>query len=374
MTARVKIGVVGCGLVAQVMHLHYLRELPDLFDIAALCDLSQPLREACACDYAVPFTCADWRDLLAQTLDAVLILTSGSHAPIAIAAAQAGLHILVEKPICFSLAEGHAMIAAAERAGVTLMVAYNKRYDPAYRRFAEDARALQDLRLARITTLEAPFLPYVAHYPPAPPGTRCPPRCAPSLPPTPPPASPPPSATSNRVSAHAYHLVLLDSLVHEFNAIRGVLGEPDQLAFADITDHGITAVLRFGATQCVLTWVDLPGIARYAMEFALYAPQARLTLAFPSPFLRSAPTLITREGGDPGTARSWQTEEITAYDESFREELMHFHACVTSGAAPLTSAADALHDIALCQSVIEVHRSRAPRDNPSAWAPPMPHA
>lgn len=168
--------------------------------------------------------------------------------------------------------------------------------------------------------------------------------------------------------------MLLDSLVHEFNAIRGVLGEPDQLAFADITDHGITAVLRFGATQCVLTWVDLPGIARYAMEFAFYAPQSRLTLAFPSPFLRSAPTLITREGGEPGTARSWQTEEITAYDESFREELIHFHACVTSGSAPITSAADALHDITLCESVIEVHRSRTPRDRPSEWAIPMPQA
>ena len=78
------------------------------------------------------------------------------------------------------------------------------------------------------------------------------------------------------LSARAYHLVLLDSLVHEFNAVRGVLGEPDRLEFADITEHGVTAVLRFGATQCVLNWVDLPGLARYAMEFAFYAPDARL--------------------------------------------------------------------------------------------------
>jgi predicted dehydrogenase len=354
------------------MHLHYLRELSDLFEIAALCDVSENLREACARDYAIPFTCADWHDLLAQPLDAVLILTSGSHAPIAIAAAAAGRHILVEKPLCFSPAEGCAMIEAAERAGVTLMVAYNKRYDPAYRRFADDARGLEDIRLARITTLEAPFLPYVAHYRlhragPLPDSLRAElaadttTRIAAAIGPVDP------------LSAHAYHLVLLDSLVHEFNTVRGILGEPDQLAFADITDHGITAVLRFGATQCVLTWVDLPGIARYAMEFAFYAPQARLTLSFPSPFLRSAPTLITREGGDPNTARSWQTEEITNYDESFREELIHFHACVTSGAAPITSAADALHDIALCQSVIEVHRRRAPRDRPSDWTTAMPH-
>ena len=94
----------------------------------------------------------------------MLILTSGSHAPIAIAAAEAGKHMLVEKPMCFSVAEGQAMIAAAERAGVTLMVGYNKRYDPAYRRLQDEAKGLRDLRLVRVTTLESPFQPYVAHY------------------------------------------------------------------------------------------------------------------------------------------------------------------------------------------------------------------
>jgi predicted dehydrogenase len=350
-------------LVAQVMHLHYLRELPHLYELAALCDVSPELREQCARDYHVKFTCADWRDLLKQPLDAVLILTSGSHAPIAIAAAEAGLHLLVEKPMCFSVAEGHAMIAAAERAGRVLMVAYNKRYDPAYQRFAGDVRHMRDIRLARITTLEAPFLPYVSHYRLHKPGSL-------------------PEQTQMRLardnaqriaaaigdvdplSARAYHLVLLDSLVHEFNAIRGLLGEPDQLDFADITEHGVTIALRFGQTRCVLNWVDLPGITRYAMEFALYAPDSRLTLSFPSPFLRNAPTLLTREGGDPDTARSWQTEEITSYDESFRAELIHFHDCITTGRTPITSAQDALHDIALCQSVIDVHRRRTVRARP----------
>ncbi len=366
MATRLKVGIVGCGLIAQVMHLHYLRELRELYEIVALCDVSADLREACARDYDVGTTCGDWQELLDQSLDAVFILTSGSHAPIAIAAAQAGRHILVEKPMCFSITEGQAMMEAAERAKVTLMVAYNKRYDPAYRRFAADAQRLQDIRLARITTLEAPMLPYVAHYRLHPPGSL-------------PDATRAAFAADNAariaaavgevdpLSARAYHLALLDSLVHEFNAARGVLGEPDRLEFADITEHGVTAVLRFGATQCVLNWVDLPELARYAMEFAFYAPEARLTLGFPSPFLRSAPTMLTREGGEAGTARSWQTEEITSYEESFRAELVHFHACVTAGTPPLTSAADALHDIALCQSVIEAHRSRTPRDRPSAW-------
>src|ERR1700674_2617669 len=141
MGERLKVGVIGGGLIAQVMHLHYLRELSDRFEISAICDLSAEARGAVAREYAVPQQFDSWQELVAQPLDAIFVLTSGSHAPAAIAAAKAGMHVLVEKPMCFSIAEGQAMIDAAGAAGVTLMVAYNKRYDPAYRRLLEEARA-----------------------------------------------------------------------------------------------------------------------------------------------------------------------------------------------------------------------------------------
>jgi predicted dehydrogenase len=61
-----------------------------------------------------------------------------------------------------------------------------------------------------------------------------------------------------------------------------------------------------------------------------------------------------------------RTEEIASYAESFRQELLHFHECVVSGRAPVTSAQDALRDIALCQAVVASHRSRLPRDLPTS--------
>ena len=251
------------------------------------------------------------------------------------------------------------MIAAAEQAGVTLMVAYNKRYDPAYGQLQSAAETLHDLRLARVTTLESPLQPYVAHYrlhkgAPLDAATIArleadnAARIAAAI------------GAADALSRRAYHLVLLDSMVHEFNAVRGVLGEPDSLEFADIRDHGLTAVLRFGATQCIIAWVDLPGMARYQMEFAFYALDRRLTLSFPSPFLRSAPTLLITEAGDADTPHAWRNEAVYSYAESFRQELLHFHDCVTSGRSPLTSGADATRDIALSQAVITAHRNRAP--------------
>jgi predicted dehydrogenase len=159
--------------------------------------------------------------------------------------------------------------------------------------------------------------------------------------------------------------VLLDSLVHELNAMRGVVGEPETLLFADLRENGVTAVFKYGSAQCVLTWVDLPVIARYQMEFAFYSPERRVTLSFPSPFLRSMPTMLITEEGDADSPHSSRTEEVTSYRESFKEELIHFHDCVTSGRQPITSGKDSLHDIALCEALVAVHRSRAPRDHPS---------
>jgi predicted dehydrogenase len=97
-----RLGVIGCGLVAQSVHFHNLRELPDRFQVRALCDIS-PGALAFSGERFFPeaVRLGDWQDLLEEPLDAVMILTPGSHAPIAIAAAERGLHLFVEKPVAF---------------------------------------------------------------------------------------------------------------------------------------------------------------------------------------------------------------------------------------------------------------------------------
>jgi predicted dehydrogenase len=365
MTRRLRVGVVGAGIIAQVMHLHYLRELSDHFEIVALCDIAPENAEANAASYAIPAVFTDWREMLRDApLDVVLVLTSGSHCAIAVEAAKAGMHVLVEKPMCFSVSEGKLMRDAAAAAGVTLMVAYPKRYDPAFGRFSEEVTGIADPRLLRVTTFEAPFLPYVKHYPLAP-------------------VAPLPAGEIERWQVETaasitdaigeadeflrktYHLVLVDSLVHEINTVRAVLGEPDRLDYVDIQPSSLTAMLRFGTLPVSIHWLDLPGFTSYKMEFACYGPDKRVTLNFPSPFLRSAPTVLEIEGGDPGTARVWHTEEITSYDSAFKAELLAFHDCVVTGRAPITDADDALHDIAICQSIIRCFQTGTPIDQPS---------
>ena len=79
-------------------------------------------------------------------------------------------------------------------------------------------------------------------------------------------------------------------------------------------------MLRFGDLPAAIHWIDLPGIARYGMEFALYAPDRRACLSFPSPFLRNEPAVLEIEGGDPGGARSWRSQEVVSYSSGFQAD------------------------------------------------------
>jgi predicted dehydrogenase len=159
--------------------------------------------------------------------------------------------------------------------------------------------------------------------------------------------------------------VLLDTLVHEINTVRGLLGEPAQLEHASLAMDCVMLRLRFGDLRVVIDWVDLPGIARYGMEFAAYAPDRRLSLTFPSPFLRNAPATLAIEAGVPGSGRAWRTEETVSYESGFKLELEAFYDSVITGIPPATSGTDGLRDITLCQSIIDCYHRGAPVDDPA---------
>lgn len=130
MTAPLRVGIVGCGYWGAKLARNF-QALPEA-RLAALADVDPDRRAHMTRHYPDARVVADHRQLLEPDIDAVVVATPpASHAELATQVLDAGKHVLVEKPLATSLAGADAIIAAAARAGRTLMVGHTFEYNPA---------------------------------------------------------------------------------------------------------------------------------------------------------------------------------------------------------------------------------------------------
>lgn len=131
---KVKVAVIGCGSIAQHRHIpEYL--MNSQAELVAVCDINEQRANEIARKYEVK-AFKDYQDLLESGIvDAVSVCTPNYlHAEISIAALNAGLHVLCEKPMATSREEAEKMIEAAENAGKFLMIGHNQRFVPSHQK------------------------------------------------------------------------------------------------------------------------------------------------------------------------------------------------------------------------------------------------
>jgi UDP-N-acetyl-2-amino-2-deoxyglucuronate dehydrogenase len=121
--------IIGIGAIAK-MHARALADLPGVELVAATCRTEEKGRS-----FATEFDC-DWYDDTAKMLrrakpDFVTIATpSGAHLDAALIAARRGVHVICEKPLEITLKRIDRMIAAADKAGITLGAIFPQRFNP----------------------------------------------------------------------------------------------------------------------------------------------------------------------------------------------------------------------------------------------------
>ncbi|MEN9934137.1 MAG: hypothetical protein RLZZ387_716 [Chloroflexota bacterium] len=123
---KLRVGVIGAGVGAA--HVEGYAALPNA-EVLAIAGLDDERVQRLAAKHGVPQTFREYGDMLkVPEIDAVSVCVPNAlHAPVTIEALAAGKHVLVEKPLARSAAEGQEMLAAAERYGKVLMVAFNHR-------------------------------------------------------------------------------------------------------------------------------------------------------------------------------------------------------------------------------------------------------
>jgi UDP-N-acetyl-2-amino-2-deoxyglucuronate dehydrogenase len=159
---KLGVGVIGCGGISSA-HLSAYRALASDCELIAVCDAREEAARARAAEFEVPDVYTDYRPLLAdERIHVVSVCTPHFlHAPLSIAAARAGKHVICEKPMAMTVGECHEMIAAARANGVLLTVG-SERVNPRYR-FIHD-RVLPELGAIREAWLADFYFRGSAYY------------------------------------------------------------------------------------------------------------------------------------------------------------------------------------------------------------------
>lgn len=357
--ARVRLGILGLGAVAQAVHLPLLLRHAERFEIAAIADLSGEVTRRIGERLGLPEDRrhASLEDLLAGGgLDALVVLTSGSHGPAILAGLDAGLAVFAEKPLATTLAEADAIAERlAADPGRGLQVGYMKLYDPAVvrgRAIAERER-LGTPRAVEVTVLHPTSEAQLAFARLLPPPGDIAVETRAAL-----------GAATDALRATAlgeeaarevgrvYSEILLGSVVHELALTRAFAGDP--VAIDDVVTWpagtwppSVQATGRLaGGGRVTIAWHYLPDYPAYREEVRVVYDAATIELAFPSPYLLHRPTEL-RVATRTGDAR--RDEVWTSTVEAFEEELLAFHALVVDGTPPIAGLRDGRADIVTCQ-------------------------
>jgi predicted dehydrogenase len=159
----VRLGIVGAGNISAI-HLKNAAEIEKI-DISAICDINRDVAEKTASKYAAQaFT--DYRSMLSSgQCDAVLIATPHyQHCEIGIAALEAGIHTLVEKPIAVHKADCERLIAAHKDKSIVFAAMFNQRTDPRYKKIKRIIESGQLGAMIRINWIVTDWFRTHAYY------------------------------------------------------------------------------------------------------------------------------------------------------------------------------------------------------------------
>jgi predicted dehydrogenase len=314
-----RVGVVGVGVMGS-NHARVFAELPGV-QLVGVADPDPQRRELVKSILGCPAV-SDLDALLQIGVDALSIAApTHLHRDLALAAIARGVHVMVEKPIASSVAEGREMIAAARRAGVTLMVGHVERFNPAVRAIKEAIRN-EDIFSIAITRV-GPFPPRMSNVG-----------------------------------------IVIDLAVHDIDLIRwftdsDIVEVQTQLSNA-VAEREDIALLQFRTASGVLAHINTNWLTPFKARNVTVATRGKYVMG----------DLITREvtecyGFQPDGSYSMRHLSV-GYEEPLRTELLAFVTAVREGKTPAVTGEEAVASLEIATRCLEVKPSAAMRQHQGA--------
>lgn len=364
---RVNLAVVGLGAISQSVHLPLIRRNSDRIALTAVVDLSLSRAEGIAAAAGAGVAAFDSIDALIAAVaagqvavDGAILATSGSHAPDVAKLVGAGIRVLAEKPLAFSLAEIEALRGVAAERGVDLAdwvrVGYMKEHDPA----SAEAKALLQRVELRAVTVEVLHPADGAQLAFA--NLQAPPDDVPAdLIATLTAATDASVETAIGDAAgdlpKLYTNVVLGSIVHDTGLLRHLVGG---IGTVDRARHtgGFPGSLSLGGTLAEhadvpwsVDWHFIPKYPEYRETVTFHHEEGSISLVFAVPYVLNVPTVLTVvENADRLGARRSETRWMQ--EEAFEHELRGFAALVAGHPAPGPSVEEGAADIVVGQRML----------------------
>jgi len=336
-----RVGILGCGKIARLHALGY-QTANDLAQVVVCCDeYSVELAEKTAAPFGADVT-NRWQDVIERDdVDAVSIcMPPYQHAEIAQAAAAAGKHILVEKPLGMDLAESRRIVAAAQEAGTVLMVGQNQRFQPEHVKI----KALLDSdAIGRIVALRFDCNQFVKNmYPPD------------------------SWIFDKKLSGGG---MVAQTAVHKIDLMRHFFGEITEVA-AFQGHTGLNPGYEPGGNEDIVAF--LMTFANGIVGEAFYLFGAYKT---PIPTMTNELTVFYGDKGVIHNVLGWyiySTDvpeysggltklEIPSYpySDSVNAEIRHFLECIRDGKEPITSGRDNLGTMAVVEAIYKAAATKS---------------
>lgn len=322
---RIRVALIGCGGITAA-HARGFLALAEEAQVVATVDVDLAKAEQRRTELGADAAYTDYRQALERRdVDAVdLCLPHDLHAEVAIAAAQAGKHVLCEKPIACNQDEARRMIAAAEQANVRLMIAYCERYSNQY---------VAMKRLLDEGAIGTPFLLRIDH--------------------------------NQWVSMPEGHWVndpaklgggtVAGSGTHRLDLLRWFGGDVLRVA-ARTRNTGLTPLRGEDVAVIALEFAN-GALGEMVCSWSVRRPmwyEGFLVYGRDGLMHNIGGVQISRNGGD------YEKVEMP-YDDAggFREEIRHFLACIRDGRTPLTDGREGLKALQLVEAVYKAAQQEA---------------